>query len=34
MTTGCWVLASNATCYCRNGTLDTTPGISPGGSCN
>lgn len=34
MTSGCWVLASNATCYCRNGTLDTTAGTVPGGSCH
>lgn len=33
MTSGCWVLAMNATCYCRNGVLDTTAGTAPGGSC-
>jgi hypothetical protein len=34
MTSGCWIVASNTTCYCRNGVLDTTAGTSSGGSCN
>jgi hypothetical protein len=32
MTTGCWVIAANTTCYCRNGVLS-LGGTRPGGSC-
>jgi hypothetical protein len=30
---GCWILTTGGTCYCRNGTLN-TGGTSYGGSCS
>ncbi len=33
MANGCWVLAANLTCYCRDGSLE-LGGTSPGGVCN
>jgi uncharacterized repeat protein (TIGR02543 family) len=35
MTAGCWIIASNNACYCRDGTLTTggASGTQPGGSC-
>jgi hypothetical protein len=32
MTSGCWVLATNGNCYCRNGVLNLGGG-APGGTC-
>ena len=32
MTKGCWIIASDQSCYCRNGQL-TLGGQQPGGSC-
>ena len=36
MTSGCWIVASNNTCYCRSGVLNVggATGTQPGGSCN
>jgi len=33
MTSGCWILVSGTTCYCRSGVLN-VGGSSPGGSCS
>jgi len=33
MTSGCWIVAGDTTCYCRDGTLS-VGGSSPGGSCS
>jgi len=33
MTSGCWILVSTPTCYCRSGVLS-VGGSSPGGSCS
>lgn len=33
MTSGCWIVADNGTCYCRNGVLNLA-GTNAGGTCN